>query len=285
MAALRALRTHPRVTWCAWAYGVAELTDGGWLLSDIDQVTPQEARDSLGWWLRIQARRRSTPEALRAQYWDASAKLESAKLNHLTVAGRRFQVIRADQFCRMSVSGPEPPRATDPVFERRRPPTKGTTPQLLTGGLLPAAHPPGSAALMGERWEIVHRGRMVPPEVTRDAERALVDYPKVAMLPTRFAIVEEACRGLATYCSRIAPELLELTAHESAVYRAAAERLEHETVHQITVAGRRFRITRLATVVRVGSDGPEPPRPSDHDPEPPLTGETEALKTYGRIDD
>ncbi|WP_233514056.1 DUF5954 family protein [Micromonospora craterilacus] len=33
--------------------------------------------------------------------------------------------------------------------------------------------------------------------------------------------------------------------------------------------GRRFRVTRIETLLRFSSDRPEGPRPSDHDPDPP----------------
>ena len=72
---------------------------------------------------------------------------------------------------------------------------------------------------------------------------------------------------------------------EVAAYRRAALRLEQERLHQVRVAGRRFRIVRVETAVRIGPDGPEPPRPSDHDPAPPLTGETEELRTWDLIGD
>jgi hypothetical protein len=43
-------------------------------------------------------------------------------------------------------------------------------------------------------------------------------------------------------------------------------------------------VIRVQTLVRVGPDGPEPVRPSDYDPEPPMTGETAALREMGLID-
>jgi hypothetical protein len=81
------------------------------------------------------------------------------------------------------------------------------------------------------------------------------------------------------------PVLLEPPEEELAAYREAALRLERDRVHQVRVADRRFRIIRVETAVRVGPDGPEPPRPSDHDPDLPITGETEELRTWDLIDE
>lgn len=299
LEALRARQTHPATLWFGPAYGVMEQTGAGWLMSGMTDPTPQAARDGLGWWFRVQARRRSTAEADREDYWQASALLERERLNELIVAGRRFRVVRADRFFRYGLTGPEPPRSTDPDIE---PEALHSSHDLLTGGLLGPGEPPGSAALLGERWEAVPQGPMVPSEVTRDARRALTTHPLIAMLTTRFAITEEkdghwpaqtgaipspydARRALATYFREIVPVMLEPAEDELAAYRQAALRLERERTHQIRVAGRRFRIIRVESAVRIGPDGPEPPRPSDHDPDPPLTGETEELRTWDLIDD
>lgn len=305
LEALRARRTHPATLWFGPAYGVMEHTEAGWRMSEMSDSTPQSARDGLGWWFRVLARRRSIAEAEREHYWEASALLERERLNELMVAGRRFRVVRADRFFRYGLAGPECPRSTDPDADldpgTGRPVRHGVH-DLLTGGLLGPGAIPGSAALLGERWEVVPRGSMVPSEVTRDARRALTTHPRVAMLAPRFAVAEEkdgtwpaqtgaipspheARSALATYLRDIVPVTLEPTKEELAAYRQAALRVERDRVHQVTVAGRRFRIIRVETAVRVGPDGPEPPRPSDHDPDPPLTGETEELRTWDLIDD
>jgi hypothetical protein len=299
LEALRAQRTHPATLWFGPTYGVMEQTAAGWLMSTMTDPTPQAARDGLGWWFRIQARRRSTGEADREEYWAASALLERERRNELVVAGRRFRVVRADRFFRYGLTGPEPPRSTDSDTDRA--PRPGAH-EKLTAGLLGPGETPGSAALLGERWEAVPKGTMVPAEVTRDAQRALTSHPRIAMLLPRFAVTEDkdghwpaqtsatpsprdARRALATYFRQIVPMMLEPSGAELAAYRQAAQRLEEDRVHQVRVAGRRFRIIRVETAVRIGPDGPEPPRPSDHDPDPPLTGETEELRTWDLIDE
>jgi hypothetical protein len=299
LEALRAQRTHPATLWFGSTYGVMEQTDAGWLMSCMTDPTPQAARDGLGWWFRILARRRSTAEADREEYWAASALLERERRNELVVAGRRLRVVRADRFFRYGLTGPEPPRSTDSDTDRA--PKHGMF-EKLTAGLLGPGETPGSATLLGERWEAVPKGTMVPADVTRDAQRALTGHPKIAMLAPRFAVTEEkdghwpaqtgaipspqdARRALATYFREIVPVMLEPSDEEVAAYRQAAQRLDEDRVHQVRVAGRRFRIIRVETAVRIGPEGPEPPRPSDHDPDPPLTGETEELRTWDLIDE
>ncbi|MFE7567595.1 DUF5954 family protein [Streptomyces sp. NPDC057539] len=46
----------------------------------------------------------------------------------------------------------------------------------------------------------------------------------------------------------------------------AAERMEWETLDELTVLGVRHRVARAECYVRSGPDGPEPPRPGDPDP-------------------
>lgn len=299
MAAVRAQRTHPVVLWFGPTYGVMERTGAGWMMSCMRDATPQMARDGLGWWFRIMALRRSTDEALRESYWAGSELLERERLNDLVVAGRRFRIVRADQFARYGQAGPEPPRPTD---LDTRPEREYSMFDMFTGGVLGPAQEPGGPELLGELWTAVPEDPKVPPEVTRDARAALTSHPKIVMLPTRFAVTREddgnwtphsgavasphdARRVLATYFEHIAPALLEPSADELAAYETAARLLRCEPLNEITAAGRRFRVTRVETVVRVGPDGPEPSRPSDYDPDPPLTGETAALRTRDLIDD
>ena len=50
---------------------------------------------------------------------------------------------------------------------------------------------------------------------------------------------------------------------------AAAERLDWETIDEMTVLGERYRVVRAESFIRSGPEGPEPPRPSDPDPARP----------------
>ncbi|WP_149825531.1 DUF5954 family protein [Streptomyces tailanensis] len=49
-------------------------------------------------------------------------------------------------------------------------------------------------------------------------------------------------------------------------WMAAALRMDREVVDDLRVRGERFRIVRASKFIRMGSGGPEPPRPSDPDP-------------------
>lgn len=57
-----------------------------------------------------------------------------------------------------------------------------------------------------------------------------------------------------------------------------AERLDWEAVNELTVLGRRFRGGS-------GPDGPEGPRPSDHDPELPTAVQEKQLREQGLLDE
>jgi hypothetical protein len=303
--AWQAQRRYPAVLWQGPVYGLMEQVPAGWLMNTMRAWTPQEARDSLGWWLRVLARRRSTPPADREECWAVSARLEIERLNDLVVADRPYRVVRADQFSRhSSLAGPEPPRPADPPDIPDPIRAEGERPRqdIMTGGLLGPAQTPGSAALLGERWEVVPEGPMVPPEVTRDAREALRTHPKIAMFPPRFAVAEnadgrwrvmigpersprEAREVLALRLTNPLSILPQPWEQDRAACEKAVRLLKQEQRNQLTVAGHRLRIIRIETAVRIGPDGPEPPRASDYDPDPPMTGETAELRTWDLLNE
>ena len=109
---------------------------------------------------------------------------------------------------------------------------------MPAGGLLGQGEVPGSEALLGERWEIVPEGPMVPPGVTRDARQALTAYPQIVMLPARFAVAENTGKGwpllsgavasprearltLATYFTTMVPAMLQPSPQEQVAYQDA----------------------------------------------------------------
>jgi hypothetical protein len=49
-------------------------------------------------------------------------------------------------------------------------------------------------------------------------------------------------------------------------FLAAGERLEWEALNEMTVRGSRYRVVRAERFIRMGPDGPEPPRDTDPDP-------------------
>jgi Family of unknown function (DUF5954) len=62
------------------------------------------------------------------------------------------------------------------------------------------------------------------------------------------------------------------TAERSADYTAAAERLDWEALDEMTVAGERYRVVRAERFIRMGPDGPEPPRATDPERTDPAEG-------------
>ncbi|NVI88725.1 DUF5954 family protein [Actinomadura sp. BRA 177] len=90
---VRARLTHPAVRWCGATYGVMERVPGGWMMSGMERTTPQDARDSLGWWFRAMARDRGVPAASRAEYRRGAARLDRDRPDELTVAGRGCRVV------------------------------------------------------------------------------------------------------------------------------------------------------------------------------------------------
>lgn len=101
-----------------------------------------------------------------------------------------------------------------------------------------------------------------------------------------FGVARELSRGrwrLHPYFAGLAPQdardalaaHLRLSAREAsaagddraaAQYLAAAGRLDWERLDELTAAGERYRVVRAERFIRMGPDGPEPPRRSDPDP-------------------
>jgi hypothetical protein len=54
-----------------------------------------------------------------------------------------------------------------------------------------------------------------------------------------------------------------------AEYQVAGELLDWEALNDLTVCGRRYRVVRAERFIRMGPDGPEPPRVTDADPSEP----------------
>ncbi|MFK3978819.1 DUF5954 family protein [Micromonospora sp. NPDC050397] len=77
--------------------------------------------------------------------------------------------------------------------------------------------------------------------------------------------------GLASHFRRLHSETPQTAKHtaERAEYETVYEQLDWEAIDEATVNGRRYRIIRAQPFIRMGPDGPEPPRPTDPDPYPP----------------
>jgi hypothetical protein len=281
--ALRAIQAYPHLLMVGPMFGVAEREQRGWLVSALGECTPQGARDALAHRFREYA---ASAGPTRAAFLSVARLLDRERRDELTVAGRRFRIIRVEQIIRMSAEAPEPPRPTDPDPRYPGPSDDAPPPDEF---LALSGDQPGFAAaeLMCQLHNELPTAEAAPPEVRRDAYRALTAYPRLSLMAPVFTVAEQTEDGwrsatmpcdtpqqarntLAVYFSQIVPAIEDPGEAEGTEYAAAAQRLERERVDDLTVAGRRFRIVRIEKIARLGPDGPEPPRRSDFDPEPPI---------------
>lgn len=275
---------------------------GGWELSEFGNPEPQNARDSLGHHFRVRSREAEEAGDAKAQktWMSAALRMDNEVVDEIQVRGERFRIARASRFIRMGTGGPEPPRPSDPdpgeVGESYQLPsrTKGfvVDPYIGTGmseGLLKLdlvqffGVPPGA-----------------PPEMREDSRRAVTRYPGGVLLPAVFMISEredgkwiahspgsshgtpqQARDSLAGWLRVMAPFTLQLSEEKQAEYARAADSLDAKRSNTLSVDGRRFRITRVERLIRIGPDGPEGPRPSDYDPQPPVEVHVRQLKEQG----
>lgn len=78
---------------------------------------------------------------------------------------------------------------------------------------------------------------------------------------------QDARDSLGAYFRRVAKEAG--PPRKAAEYQAAGELLDWEPLNDLTVCGRRYRVVRAERFIRMGPDGPEPPRVTDPDPSEP----------------
>lgn len=279
-----------------------ECDTGGWELSEYGSDAPQGSRDSLGSQFRRRAKEaEDAGDAKAHKEWMAAAlRMDREVVDEVRVRGERFRIVRASKFIRMGRGGPEPPRPSDPdpgeAGEAYQVPsrTKGfiVDPYVGTGisdGLLKL-----------DLVRFVGAAPGAPAQVRDDALRAVEQYPGGVLLPAVFMISERveghwkahnpsASHGtpqgardyMASYLRVMAPFELRLPDEERAEYARAADALDEKRSNSLSVAGRRFRVVRAERLIRIGPDGPEGPRPSDFDPEPPIEVQVRELKEQG----
>jgi Family of unknown function (DUF5954) len=287
-----ALLAYPVAVPTGPVFAVVERVPAGWQVLRTGEYTPQAGRDTLGALLRQDAARlghgpagETSPQ--RAELLGAAALLNTERHDELRVAGRRLRVARVEEFVRLGPSGPEPPRPSDGDAQQ---PGNGYRGRDPAHGFTIVAEMPGSPALLGERFDGLPARGNVAADVWEQAHWALLTHPMVAVLPARFAVSEikpsgawsmmsgastspQAARdALATYFTHFGPDTA-ADDQATAAYAAAARLLEHQRPVGLTVAGRRFQVIRVEQVMRLCEDGPEPPRPSDYDPDPPVEAE------------
>ena len=277
-----------------------DLGGGRWRVHGLVEDTPQAARDALAHRLREQLAG-TTDADLAAELAAVGTVLDWQKVDEVTVGGRRHRVIRSDTFARFGPSGPEPPRPTDPD------PREADTCDSFLGGADLIADPAaptgvGAAVLKVELLPARYPQANVPPDVYADSVAAVRSHPNGVLLPTRYAVAEQVAgawqpssravatpqqaRELILFDFRwLTPRIANPSEAEAAEYRRAADELEASRADEVSVLGRRFRVTRVETLLRFSADGPEGPRPSDPDPEPPPEAHFARLRAEGRLPD
>ncbi|MEU0951987.1 DUF5954 family protein [Streptomyces niveus] len=283
---------------------VTESERGGWEILGSAGDTPQSVRDSLGSHFRRLAKEAAETGRAgdRKKYRAAYEKLDRVAVDELRVLGTRYRVVRVEQFIRLGPDGPEPPRPSDPdpgeVGEAHRLPSR------IKGFVIDPYIGTGMAEglLKFDLMQFVLKAGTVPPDVRGDSLRAVETHPGGVLLPAEFAIAEcggdgqwkphsgaapspQAARDrLAVDFRVMTPIRQRLGEAEREEYARAADRLDEKRGAGIAVAGRRYRVARVEQLVRIGPDGPEGPRPSDFDPDPPIEAHTRQLREQGLLD-
>lgn len=274
-----------------------ERQTGGWEILGLGGDTPQGARDSLAAHFRETASHADGNKKLLA----AAEKLDWVVVNELKVLGTRYRVVRSEPFIRMGPDGPEPPRPSDP--DPARPGEAYKLPSRTKGFVIDPYTGTGiSEGLL--RFDlsqfVVKSGGEVPDDVYAHSVRARETHPGAVLLPAEFGIAEKtegrwrphtasgttpqgARDSLAMHFRVLAPVLEKLSEEEREEYAKAADRLDEKRGAGIGFGGRRFRVIRIEQMIRIGPDGPEGPRPSDHDPEPPVGPHIKQLKADGLL--
>ncbi|GIJ81451.1 hypothetical protein SAMN05443287_1159 [Micromonospora phaseoli] len=282
--ATRRAHAYPTIRVGAPLFGhAADLHGGRWQVHALFDDTPQDARNTLAHRLRERLLDTTDP-ALAAEVTTAGQILDRNKVNEVTVAGQAHRIIRADTFARFGPDGPEPPRPTDPDPRQFDDHDSFLDEQVIADPATPTGV--GTAMLKVDLIAAHYPRAQVPPDVYADSVAAVHTHPDVVLLPSRYATAEhidgswqpithavatpqEARDELAFAFRYIEPRRSHLTPNQTTTYRRAADQLGDTPIDEITVLNRRFRITRIETLLRFSPEGPEGPRPSDHDPDPP----------------
>ncbi|WP_067822449.1 DUF5954 family protein [Actinomadura kijaniata] len=257
-----------------------------WRIIHTGACEPASARYGLAAHLRRGSDREHDPALVRAMLRVADRldpeDGEQVPKDEWEIGDRRYRVIRIERFTLINKSGMEPPRASDVEPPKER--------HLLEGHLIDPLAPAG-------QWEAQLRLNLVtylppaggvPPQVALEARHAVRSHPAVVLLPPEYTIVEIRDGGrswepfggghgplhardwLAAYFSELLPRLREFqgspgTEEEQASWRRAADRVREMPGPDFLVAGRHFRTVRVSRMLRLSTDGPEPPRPSDQE--------------------
>ncbi|NJQ00861.1 DUF5954 family protein [Streptomyces zingiberis] len=286
-------------------FGIAvEREEGGWEIRPyFCNTAPQGARDSLGAVFRLMARDLGEAEgdtAVRDTCLKAAERLDWEVIDDMTVLGTRYRIVRAERFIRLGPEGPEPPRPSDP--DPAEPGESHHHPDPSVGFVIDTTTATGMSEgiLKTELLSMVRAEGTVPDDMRADSRRALHTHPGGVLLPPTFMIAEDsdghwrpdtdgtayspqaARDGVAAHWGGpFFAQFRKMTPELHAEFAAAGARMAEERLDEVTVAGVRYRVARVERLVRVGPDGPETPRPSDFDPEPPIKVHVQQLKEQG----
>ncbi|MFI6684249.1 DUF5954 family protein [Streptomyces sp. NPDC050485] len=153
---------------------------------------PQEARDSLYSLLWFRAKDDAQDRAERRALLAAVARLESERVDELTLLGTRYRIVRGEEYTGMGRGGIDQPRPSDPepaVANWDR----GARGPGIDGGLVldpDAPVTPAQAAECLALRSLAYTGSRFPENVRDDSERALETHPDVMLLPAAFRVVE-----------------------------------------------------------------------------------------------
>lgn len=282
-------------------FGHAEdLGDQRWLVRKVQDEWPQGARDTLRHGFRMRASE-TDDEALAAQLLAAERTLGWEKVDELTVGGHRYRIVRVQTAVRFGPDGPESPRPSDPD---PLPAGEAHKADRFNDVVSDPSRPvsPVEAQLTIELLPANYSRQGIPADVYADSRRAVETHPAGVLLPTRYTVAEhvdgrwrqatsahatpQSARDSITFRLRyLIPKLEDPSEDELAAYARAADELDATRADEIEVLNLRFRVVRVESLLRFGPDGPEPPRPSDHDPEPPEEVHIKQLRDEGLLDE
>ncbi|MBW5483198.1 hypothetical protein GPJ59_15200 [Streptomyces bambusae] len=269
---------------------------------------PQYARDSLNSLLWFRAKDDARDRAERRALLAAVARLESERVDDVTVGTTRYRVVRAEEYAGTGPDGMEQPRPTDPEPPvpdwDRRAKEPGIDDDLVLDPEAPVT--PTQALEQLALRNLCYTGQRFPDDVRSDSRRALDTHPRVLLLPTTFTVVERSDRGWKPvsgphvsahaarksldFCltwawprmhglipvdtnfeadARSAAKAGGPDAEELAGFAEAADRLRAGRVNRLEFEGTVYQIGRTRRLLRWGPDGPEGPRPSDTDSHDP----------------
>ncbi|MGC0421730.1 DUF5954 family protein [Embleya sp. AB8] len=263
--------------------------DGWRVVSAVDEGTAQQARDWLQSHLWFRARDDTDDPAVRRELLAAVARLETERVDELEVCGTRFRVVRGEEYVHTDGNTLEPPRPTDPDPAEPDWDRRSSDPAPDLGFTIDPAVP---VAIMAhaERMSLrdhAYTGPRFPADVLADSARAVHTHPEVVVLPVTFGAVERTPGGWTPRLGGFAtphdvrrslhfgltlawPMLYDLDDDARAAYARVAEEFRAAgRPNELRVDGRHYLVVRIGRMVRVGTDGPEPPRPSDIDMHPP----------------